>query len=56
VLERGERLDQSKPGSGLGLSIVKEIADLYGGVLTLSRSHLGGLQTELILPAAEART
>lgn len=55
VLERGERLDQSKPGSGLGLSIVKEIADLYGGVLTLGRSSLGGLQTELVLPAAEAR-
>jgi len=52
VLERGERLDQSKPGSGLGLGIVKEIADLYGGVLTLTRSHLGGLSTELILPAA----
>src|SRR5262249_5507732 len=55
VLERGERLDQSKPGSGLGLGIVKEIADLYGGVLTLSRSHLGGLSTELILPAADVR-
>ena len=53
---RGERLDQSKPGSGLGLGIVKEIADLYGGVLTLGRSHLGGLSAELILPAADART
>lgn len=55
VLERGERLDQSKPGSGLGLSIVKEIADLYGGVLALRRAPLGGLQTELLLPRAEAR-
>ena len=55
VIERGERLDQSKPGSGLGLSIVKEIADLYGGELKLGRSPLGGLQTDLVLPAAEAR-
>jgi signal transduction histidine kinase len=55
VLERGERLDQSKPGSGLGISIVKEIAALYGGTLTLGRSTLGGLMAELNLPAADAK-
>ena len=43
VIERGERLDQSKPGSGLGLGIVKEIASLYGGKLTLGRAEAGGL-------------
>ena len=53
VLERGERLDQSKSGSGLGLSIVKEIAALYGGTLALGRSSSGGLSAELLLPAAE---
>lgn len=52
VLERGERLDQSKPGSGLGLGIVKEIASLYGGKLTLGRAAEGGLAAELDLPAA----
>ncbi len=53
VIERGERLDESKPGSGLGLSIVKEIAALYGGFLTLSRSQAGGLSAELDLPSVE---
>ena len=53
VIERGERLDESKPGSGLGLGIVKEIASLYGGKLTLERAEAGGLSAELDLPAAD---
>jgi signal transduction histidine kinase len=53
VLEKGERLDESKPGSGLGLGIVKEIAALYGGTLVLGRAASGGLSAELDLPAAE---
>jgi signal transduction histidine kinase len=53
VIERGERLDESKPGSGLGLGIVKEIASLYGGTLTLGRSAAGGLSAVLDLPAVE---
>ncbi len=31
VSRRGQRLDETKPGSGLGLSIVVELASLYGG-------------------------
>ena len=54
VLKRGARLDESAPGSGLGLSIVDELARAYGGSLTLSRSSLGGLKVELDLPRAEA--
>ena len=53
VIERGERLDESKPGSGLGLGIVKEIASLYGGTLTLGRAEAGGLSATLDLPAVE---
>jgi signal transduction histidine kinase len=53
VIERGERLDESKPGSGLGLGIVKEIASLYGGTLTLGRAEAGGLSAMLDLPAVE---
>jgi signal transduction histidine kinase len=52
VAHRGERLDESKPGSGLGLSIVIELARLYGGRLTLGAAPLGGLRAELVLPAA----
>jgi len=50
VAMRGERLDETKPGSGLGLSIVVELAGLYGGVLTLGTAPIGGLRTELALP------
>ncbi len=51
VARRGQRLDESKPGSGLGLSIVLELATLYGGGLTLSNAPIGGLRAELVLPA-----
>jgi signal transduction histidine kinase len=52
VAKRGRRLDETKPGSGLGLSIVVELAGLYGGELTLGNAPLGGLRAELVLPAA----
>ena len=47
---RGRRLDESKPGSGLGLSIVTDLASAYGGELMLHDSPLGGLRAELRLP------
>jgi signal transduction histidine kinase len=52
ALSRGRRLDESKPGSGLGLSIVVELARIYGGNLALESSDLGGLSARLRLPAA----
>jgi signal transduction histidine kinase len=51
VARRGQRLDESKPGSGLGLSIVTDLAGLYGGNLTLNNAPVGGLRAELVLPA-----
>ena len=50
VARRGQRLDESKPGSGLGLSIVVDLAGLYGGSLTLGDAPIGGLRAELVLP------
>ncbi len=50
VLARGGRLDATKPGAGLGLAIVCDLAEAYGGSLSLSRSPLGGLRVELRLP------
>ncbi len=52
VVQRGHKLDESKPGQGLGLGIVKDIAELYDGSLKLGTSDLGGLQVILDLPAA----
>ncbi|WP_373371466.1 MULTISPECIES: ATP-binding protein [Microvirga] len=50
VLKRGRRLDETKPGSGLGLSIVSDLAALYRGSLRLDASPLGGLRAILELP------
>jgi signal transduction histidine kinase len=50
ALKRGARLDEATPGSGLGLAIVDDLARAYKGKFHLSRSSLGGLQAELILP------
>lgn len=50
ALKRGIRLDESQPGSGLGLSIVRDIATEYGGDFNLGESELGGLKAVIILP------
>jgi signal transduction histidine kinase len=52
ALRRGVRFDERVTGSGLGLAIVLDLAESYGGGLTLHRSPLGGLAAELELPAA----
>jgi signal transduction histidine kinase len=54
LTQRGRRLDESKPGSGLGLSIVSDLAHLYSGRLELGTAPPGGLRVELVLPAGEA--
>jgi signal transduction histidine kinase len=51
-VKRGQRLDESKPGSGLGLSIVADLAHLYKGHFELEPSPEGGLRAKLELPAA----
>lgn len=50
--KRGLRLDETKPGSGLGLSIVTELVQLYHGEFSLDQSSHGGLKVRLHLPAA----
>ena len=52
ALQRGQRLDELRPGSGLGLSIVADLAAIYGGSLHLDQSPLGGLRAILRLPSA----
>ena len=52
AVKRGRRLDETKPGSGLGLSIVADLAAVHAGEFTLADSPLGGLRARLRLPAA----
>jgi signal transduction histidine kinase len=52
ALARGRRLDETKPGSGLGLSIVVDLSALYGGKVWLEDSPAGGLRARLRLPSA----
>ena len=50
VLQRGARADQSVPGQGIGLAVVRDIADAYGGHVKIARSPLGGAAVTLVLP------
>lgn len=52
VLGRGTRLDESVAGHGLGLAIVGDLVDVYGGSLELLESDLGGLAVQVTLPVA----
>ncbi|MGD8112703.1 ATP-binding protein [Vibrio sp. TRT 17S01] len=49
AIQRGVRLDETTPGTGLGLNIVCEMAHSYRGDLSLSDSSMGGLQATLKL-------
>ena len=51
VFDRGRRFDETVPGDGLGLAIVRTVAELYGGSVSLTPSTLGGLRATLDLPA-----
>ncbi len=50
VLERGTRLDRSKPGTGIGLAVAREIVALYDGEIALGSSALSGLEVSIRLP------
>jgi signal transduction histidine kinase len=52
VLQRGVRADEAAPGSGFGLAIVRELAELYGGSIALESAPGGGLRARLQLPAS----
>jgi signal transduction histidine kinase len=50
VFSRGTRLDEQTDGHGLGLGIVRDIVDVWGGTLRLQESPLGGLKVLIELP------
>jgi two-component system sensor histidine kinase PhoQ len=52
LMQRGTRLDETAPGHGIGLAVVKDIAASYGGDVRISDSDLGGANiTVTIAPA-----
>lgn len=51
ILERGVRADTQTPGHGIGLAMVRDIVEVYGGRLSLERSELGGACFVIELPA-----
>jgi signal transduction histidine kinase len=53
VLRRGVRADESVAGHGLGLAIVRDVAEIYGGSIALGESSMGGLRATLVLPASD---
>ena len=54
VLQRGVRADEAAPGSGFGLAIVRDLAELHGGSIRLEAADLGGASARLTLPARPA--
>ena len=50
LLQRGMRLDESTPGHGIGLAVVKDIAHSYGGQLSIQKSKLGGAEITVSIP------
>ncbi len=55
MFERGVQLDEQRPGSGLGLDIVRALAETYGGSVQALASPLGGARLRLCLPVADAQ-
>ncbi len=53
AMEAVQRLDESSPGFGFGLSITRELAELYSGSLNLDKSAFGGLLVSLRLPRGD---
>ena len=54
VFGRGTRLDETAPGHGHGLAIVRDISGLYGGAVDIGASASGGASIRLTLPGAQA--
>ena len=54
LFQRGRRMDESVPGQGIGLAVVRETVELYQGTLNVGRSALGGAELRVELVRAGA--
>jgi len=52
LLQRGMRLDESAPGHGIGLAVVKDIVAAQDGTIDIGRSERGGAEIRVTIPAA----
>jgi two-component system sensor histidine kinase PhoQ len=52
LLQRGTRLDESAPGHGIGLAVVRDIAESYGGEVSINNSPLGGASIRVLISQA----
>jgi two-component system sensor histidine kinase PhoQ len=52
LFQRGKRADESVPGQGIGLAVVRETVELYRGTLDVGRSELGGAELRVELARA----
>ncbi len=55
LLQRGTRLDESAPGHGIGLAVVRDIAKSYGGSVSIGVSELGGASITVDIPPTAER-
>ena len=53
---RGLRLDESTPGTGMGLAIVRDIASAYGGEVSIGSAEDSGLRVRIHLPVGNPDT
>lgn len=56
ISQRFHRLRSDRPGAGLGLSIVAEIAELFGGSVAISSAELQGFRVEVTFPSPNNRS
>jgi signal transduction histidine kinase len=56
IFERGVHDEGVSGGSGLGLSIARDIAEAYGASLTFGRSAFGGAEVRIVFPSRPSRT
>jgi two-component system sensor histidine kinase PhoQ len=50
LMKRGVRFDESAPGHGIGLAVVKDIVESCNGKIVIGRSALGGAEIRVTLP------
>ncbi len=56
-IERGRRWDESRPGTGFGLAIARDLVEAYRGNIGFSKSaQLGGLSVAMTLPQTQGHT